>query len=108
MQDSPEPYQVNLFSPRAGRMRREVAVIIAVLVCWGGVTFGFQLLLSLLTSSGRGETLTGFTFFNLPFHFWFTGQMLPLWFIIICIVFNIYMDRLSAERRSRKRDKSHG
>jgi putative solute:sodium symporter small subunit len=104
--NSQEPYQVNLFRPKAGRMRREVAQIIVVLVGWGGVTFGFQLLLSFLESSGRGERLTGFTFLNLPFHFWFTAQMLPLWFIIICVVFNVYMDRLSDDR-SRKRDDYH-
>ena len=103
-----EPYQVNLFRPKEDRMRKEVAIIFAVLIGWGGVTFGFQLLLSLLESSGRGGWLTGFSFFNLPFHFWFTAQLLHLWFIFICIAFNIYMDRLTNERRSRKRDDYHG
>ncbi len=104
--DSPEPYQVNLFRPRAGYMRGEVAVIFAALVGWSGATFGFQLLLTLLENSGRGDWLTGFSFFNLPFHYWFTAQMLPLWFIIICIIFNIRIDRLS-EKQNRRREGNH-
>ena len=37
--------------------------------------------------------LTDLTFFNLPIQFWLTGQFLPLWFIILCALFNFWMDR---------------
>jgi putative solute:sodium symporter small subunit len=87
-------------------MRAEVAVILAVLIGWGGVTFGFQLLLHVVGGASGESMLTACTFFNLPFHFWFTGQFLPLWFVILCVIFNIYIDRLT-QRHSRKRDRSH-
>ena len=106
MNDKHEGYDVNLFAPKKGYMGGEVAIIFAVLVGWGAVPFGFQLLLRLLADSGGASILTTLTFFNLPFHFWFTGQFLPLWFIILCIVFNIYIDRLTY-RHSRRRDRTY-
>ncbi len=82
-----------------GRIDGEVALIVAILAGWGILPFGFQLLVWFL-----GESfLTRFVFFNLPFHFWFTGQFLPLWFIILCLIFNISIDRLS-ERSHRRRN----
>ena len=102
-----EIYTVNLFRPKKGYMREEVAIMLAVLLGWGGVTFGFQLLIRLLSESSQGCSLvTRFFFFNLPFHFWFTAQFLPLWFIILCFVFNVYIDRLT-ERHSRRRDRTY-
>ena len=106
MSDERTDFRVNPFSPNKGYMGGEVAIILAVLVGWGGVTFGFQLLLQLLDGTRVGSFLTGFTFFNLPFHFWFTGQFLPLWFIILCVVFNVYIDRLTY-RHSRRRDRTY-
>lgn len=100
-------YEVNLFRPKEGYMVDELAVIVAVLFGWGTVTFGFQFLLRLLAETPSGEgLLTRLAFFNLPLHFWFTGQMLPLWFIILCIAFNVYIDRLTL-RHSRRKDRSH-
>jgi putative solute:sodium symporter small subunit len=100
-------YEVNLFKPKEGYMVDELAVIVAVLFGWGILTFGFQFLLRLLAETPEGNgLLTRISFFNLPFHFWFTGQFLPLWFIILCIAFNVYIDRLT-ERHSRKRDRSY-
>ncbi len=103
MRNESGPYRVNLFRPKSGYMKGEVAIMLAALVGWGVVTFGFQLLLRLTDVPGRGSWLAGFSFFNLPFHFWFTAQMLPLWFIIICVLFNLCIDRLS-KRQSRRRD----
>ncbi|HEY5974840.1 MAG TPA: DUF4212 domain-containing protein [Geobacteraceae bacterium] len=103
MTDNGNGYRVNLFRPRQGYMASEVAIILVVLVGWGGATFGFQLLLELLADPAGGSFLTRFSFFNLPFHFWFTGQLLPLWFVILCVLFNLAVDRLT-ERHSRKRD----
>ena len=99
-------YLVNLFRPKKGYMRGEVVIIFAVLLCWGGATFGFQLLLTLLADPQGASFLTRFNFFNLPFHWWFTGQMLPLWFIILCALFNLGIDRLTM-KHSRRRDGYH-
>jgi putative solute:sodium symporter small subunit len=41
--------------------------------------------------------LEDITFFNLPIQFWLTGQLLPLWFIILCGLFNLWMDRHSGQ-----------
>ena len=100
--DSPERRsEVNLFRPKSRAMKGEVLAMIAVLVSWGVAVFGFQLWLMLSGGPSGPSWLEGLIFFNLPFHFWFTAQMLPLWFIIICTLFNLYMDRLT-ERRNRK------
>src|SRR5919109_248518 len=102
-----ERYDVNLFRPRKGYMTGEVAIILAVLLGWGAANFGFQAVLRLLAENPQGEgILTRLTFLSFPWHFWFTGQFLPLWFIILCILFNVYIDRHS-QRHSRRRDRSH-
>lgn len=101
-----ESYQVNLFRPKKGHMRDEVAVTLAILLGWGVVTFGFQLLVYLCRGTRAGELLTHLTLFNLPFHFWFTGQLLPLWFIVLCVLYNLYIDRIT-EYHSRKRDRTY-
>lgn len=105
--DDNRRYDVNLFRPKPGYMRDEVKIILLVLIGWGVATFGFQLLLRLLADPVTGESvLARLDFFNLPLHFWFTGQLLPLWFIILCALFNIFIDKLT-ERHSRRRDLSH-
>jgi len=102
-----ESYEVNLFKPKQGYMRGEVGIILAILVGWGVMNFGFQVLLWLLAENPQGEGIfTRITFFNLPVHFWFTAQFLPLWFIILCVIFNIYLDRLT-EHHSRRRDRTY-
>lgn len=107
MSDKRDFYEVSIFRPKKGPMGEEVRIIFAVLWGWGVATFGFQLLLRLMAETPRGESLlTRVPFFNLPFHFWFTGQFLPLWFVVLCIAFNIYIDRLT-ERHSRRRDRSY-
>ena len=99
-------YQVNIFHPRKGQMRDEVLIIFVILFGWGVCTFGFQLLVATSQGSGIGSLLTRLTFFNLPLHFWFTGQFLPLWFIVLCVIFNLYIDRIS-ESHDRRRDRSY-
>ncbi|MCM2357716.1 MAG: DUF4212 domain-containing protein [Geobacteraceae bacterium] len=102
-----EIYTVNLFRPKKGYMREEVFIILAVLFGWGVVTFGFQLLIRLLSDAPQGGSmLTRLHLFNLPFHFWFTAQFLPLWFIILCVIFNVYVDRLT-QRHDRRRDRTY-
>ena len=100
-------YTVNLFRPKKGYMTEEVIVIFTALAGWGVMTFGFQIFVQLMSVTPQGGSLlTRFQFFNLPFHFWFTGQFLPLWFIILCFIFNVYIDRLT-ERHSRRRDRTY-
>jgi putative solute:sodium symporter small subunit len=100
-------YAVNLFRPKKGYMTEEVVIIFTALFGWGGMTFGFQFFVGLLNGSSRqGNLLSGFHIFNLPFHFWFTAQFLPLWFVFLCFMFNVYIDRLT-ERHSRRRDRTY-
>jgi putative solute:sodium symporter small subunit len=107
MERKSEIYIVNLFRPKRGYMRDEVAIILAVLFGWGVMTFGFQVLIRFLSDSPHGcSMVTRFYFFNLPFHFWFTAQFLPLWFVILCFLFNVCVDRLT-ERHSRRRDRTY-
>ena len=98
-----EWYEVNVLRPKKGYMGGEVLITLVILIGWGGATFGFQALQKFLGTTPDGENvLTRFTFFNLPINVWFTGQFLPLWFIFLCLVFNLYIDHLT-ERHSRKR-----
>lgn len=106
MKSSDDTYKVNLFRPRSGRMRGEVSAILTVLLVWGVAAFGFQIWLALSSCSSGKSFLETFTFFNLPFHYWFTAQMLPLIFIIICILFNLFIDRLTV-RQSGEREGHH-
>lgn len=102
-----EMYDVNPFKPKDGSMVDELAVMVAILIGWGVMNFGFQAVLFLLAETASGEgMLTRLTFLSFPWHFWFTGQFLPLWFIILCVLFNLYTDRVT-ERNSRKRDRTY-
>jgi putative solute:sodium symporter small subunit len=91
----PEPRfkDVNFFRPRGTAMRRETRVIILVLVGWLLAITGAQGAVYLLVRAEQGGLLPHWTFFNLPIPFWLTGQFLPLWFVILCVLFNIWMDR---------------
>lgn len=84
-------------------MKGEVIAILTVLAIWGVATFGFQLWLALSARAGGKSPLEEFTFFNLPFHYWFTAQMLPLCFIIICVFFNLFIDRLTSRQAAKRR-----
>lgn len=106
MNNSDKKYRVNLFRPKSAGMKGEVVAILTVLAVWGIVTFGFQLWLALSAGASGKSSLENLTFFNLPFHYWFTAQMLPLCFIIICVLFNLFVDRLTL-RQSRKREGYH-
>ena len=84
---------INFFRPRGKSMRNEVRVIRLVLAGWLAAIVAFQILVYLLEVNYSELLLNELTFFNLPVHFWLTGQFLPLWFIILCVVFNFWMDR---------------
>lgn len=79
--------------PGGAARRGEVRAIILVLSAWLVVIVAAQAVVYVLEQTGRGGALNGYTFFNLPLSYWLTGQFLPLWFILLCGVFNFWMDR---------------
>ena len=92
--------RVNFLRPRRGFMRREVTIIWVTLSVWALLTFGFPLYLVFCPQA----QLTGRTIFGMPVHYWFSGQFLILWFILVCIVFNLLIDGLTESYRRRRQD----
>ncbi len=86
---------LSLFRPRGTTMRGEVRVIRLILAGWLVSILGIQVFVYLLEVNYSELLLNDLTFFNLPIHFWLTGHFLPLWFIILCALFNFWMDRHS-------------
>jgi len=87
---------INIFRPRGKSMKQETKVIMMVLTGWLLGIVGSQAVVFFLEHTQQGAPLSQWTFFNLRVPFWLTGQFLPLWFIIQCIVFNVWMDRHAA------------
>jgi len=101
-------YRVNFFRPRPGFMRREVRFIWLMLAGWAILTFGFPIILVLFQQQADGTSfLTGVTVFGFPFHYWFSGQFLVVWFILLCFFFNVLVDRLTDRLRRRRHGESH-
>jgi putative solute:sodium symporter small subunit len=92
--------RVNFFRPRRGFMRSEVTIIAITLTAWAVLTFGFPLYLAFCPQA----RLTSRTIFGMPVHYWFSGQFLILWFIFICIVFNLLIDWLTESYRRRRQE----
>ena len=78
-------------------MKGEVRVIKLILTGWLFAIIGFQICAYLIEINFADLPLKELTFFNLPLHFWLSGQLLPLWFIILCVLFNFWMDRHTAQ-----------
>jgi len=95
-QTSPKK-DLSFFNPRGATMRSEVRVIKLILSGWLIAIVGFQVFAYLLESSYSELLLTDLIFINLPIQFWLSGQLLPLWFIILCVLFNVWMDRHSEQ-----------
>ena len=93
MNETASRYDLSFFKPRGATMRGEVRVIIFILSGWLIAIVGFQLFAYILEVNYSELLLEDLTFFNLPIQFWLSGQLLPLWFIILCVLFNIWMDR---------------
>ena len=93
MNESSAKRDPSFFSPCGANMRSEVRVIKYILSGWLIAIVGFQLFAYLLEVNYSALLLEDLTFFNLPIQFWLSGQLLPLWFIILCVLFNIWMDR---------------
>ncbi len=79
-------------------MGAEVRVIALLMLALLFATLGSQAAIWYLEYSISGFWLTEVIFFNLPIHFWLSGQFLPLWFILLGVVFNIWMDRNEIRR----------
>lgn len=97
MKETSSGKDLSFFTPRGATMRSEVRVIKLILSGWLIAIVGFQLFAYILEVSYSELLLEDLTFFNLPIQFWLSGQFLPLWFIILCILFNIWMDRNKAQ-----------
>ncbi len=91
---------LSFFRPRGKTMSGETRVIKLILISWLAAVAGTQLYIYLLERSYSELLLNELTIFNLPIHFWVTGQFLPLWFIILCIIFNLWMDRHTPRNHS--------
>lgn len=93
MSDNSANQEVNIFRPRTKLLRGEVRVIVLIMVAWLVAILGVQLAIWYLENALIDYWLSEMIFFNLPIHFWLSGQFLPLWFILLGIAFNIWMDR---------------
>jgi uncharacterized membrane protein len=88
---------LSFFKPRGKTMQGEVRVIKLILSGWLVAIVGFQLFAYFLEAGYSELLLTDLAFFNLPIQFWLSGQLLPLWFIILCGLFNFWMDRHTSQ-----------
>jgi len=73
-------------------MEKEVKLIAILLTPCLLAVFVSQIGILLLSRLDHGRVLTEFIFFNLPIHYWISGQFMPLWFILVGIAFNFWMD----------------
>ena len=93
MNESPSDRDVSFFKPHGTAMQGVVRVIKFILLGWLVAIVGFQFFAYFLEVSYSDLLLKDLVFFNLPIQFWLSGQLLPLWFIILCVLFNVWMDR---------------
>lgn len=93
MKKAPSSKEPSFIKPIGTAMQSEVRVIKLVLAGWFLSIVGFQIFAYLMEVNYSELLLQDLTFFNLPIQFWLTGQFLPLWFIILCLLFNLWMDR---------------
>lgn len=93
MSDNGADQSINIFKPQKGVLRGEVRVIVLIMAAWLVAILGSQLAIWYLEEALIEYWLSEMIFFNLPLHFWLSGQFLPLWFILLGVVFNLWMDR---------------
>lgn len=92
--------RVNFFQPRRGFMRSEVTIIWITLTAWAVLTFGFPIYLTFCPQAQLPDRMI----LGIPLHYWFSGQFLILWFILICFIFNLLIDRLTESHRRRRQE----
>jgi len=94
-----KPPEINFFRPPPGVMRRKARLIRLALAGWALATFAPPALLVFLQRTPRGEgVLTELSLFGFPLHFWITGQLLILVFVLLCLFFNLAVDNLQRRR----------
>jgi len=101
-QQGSEDLHVNFFKPRSGFMRREVSVICITLFAWAIVAIGYPLCLGMTLTDPSVLVATGRSIFGMPLHYWFGGQFVILWFILIGFTFNVLIDWLTKSYRKRR------
>ena len=101
-QQDDQNLHVNFFRPRPGFMRREVSVICVTLFAWAFVSIGFPIGLGIVTTDPSALTAASKSIFGMPLHYWFSGQFLIVWFILICFIFNVLIDWLTKSYRRRR------
>ncbi|MDT8442188.1 MAG: DUF4212 domain-containing protein [Desulfuromonadales bacterium] len=101
-QRASQDLRVNFFRPRPGFMRKEVTIIWLTLVAWGLVTFGLPLYVGMQHTDPVRTLEESPTLLGLPFYFLFEGQLVIVWFILICFIFNSLIDWLTTSYRSRR------
>lgn len=94
--------KVNFFRPRPGFMRREVTVICVALLAWAVVSIGFPISLGITAREPDASLSAGRWIFGMPWHYWFSGHFLIVWFIFICAMFNFFIDWLTKNYRKRR------
>lgn len=82
-------------TPRGG-LQGEMRVNMLILAGLLFAVVGSQLAIWYLEKTLVEYWLSEIIFFNLPIHFWLSGQFLPLWFVLLGVVFNLWMDRHEA------------
>ena len=83
-------------------MRKEVTIIWVTLAAWALVTFGLPIHVATKHADPAQTLQEAPTLFGLPFYFLFEGQMVIVWFILLCFFFNILIDWLTTSYRSRR------
>lgn len=81
---------------RRAYWKRNLRLIISLLVVWFVVSYGFGILLV--------ETLNQWTFLNMPLGFWFAQQGSIFVFVVLILIYALSMDKLDDEFGVSERD----
>ena len=101
---------INFFKPVGDFMKRDVAMKKIIIVIWFLISFGFMFLLRIVanpnvtvtledgTTRVVGESfLTKMQFLGFPFHYWFSAQFAILGFILLCLWYCKFVEKLEKE-----------
>ncbi len=81
---------------RADYWRRNLRLMLTLLIIWFVVSFGFSIFLV--------ETLNQFSILGAPLGFWFAQQGSIMTFVVLILVYALMMDRLDDEFGVSERD----
>jgi putative solute:sodium symporter small subunit len=83
---------------RRAYWRRNLRLIISLLVVWFVVSYGFGILLV--------ETLNQWSILGMPLGFWFAQQGSIVTFVVLILIYALSMDRLDDEFGASQRDET--